>query len=541
MYRRHPLKALVVFCALLSIAILVSTPGLSNAADGWIPVAEGVDYKEIRLPDPNRVFIARMDRSNPRVTIDSMLAKGELGAGSQVINKMAQVYDQALNNWGDASWGSRNHVAVAINGSYVDKYGFPQSGQIQSSWYIKRFDDISGGSGFAWTKDRDAFVGGCVQNKTDKQYIQNLATKVQLQIAGVNVVRDIDGLFLYTPQWGANTGTLNVGVEVLVEVSRPTMVYPGPRLSIQGVVRAIRDMQGSSPIPFDSIVLSARGTARNQLLALVKVGDQIGINQEITNLESNCQTEQEGDIGWTTAYASVSGDFVFLKNGQINGYDNNAGATKRAPRTAIAFNNAYIYFMVVDGRQPGVSLGMTISELGHFALETLEATEAIAVDGGGSSTMVVNGRVMNNPSDPCYRLYAPVVGVNAGQTRLPTPPPDPLAPATSSSACQRPVVNGMAMIVVEPMIQSITFKAGDEVLATQPTSLRLGPGTNYAEIAAVPSGTTGTILAHSNHLEGVLAKGTYWWKVSIGGKEGWIAEDSISRPIRFLTPKDPSN
>jgi hypothetical protein len=37
----------------------------------------------------------------------------------------------------------------------------------------------------------------------------------------------------------------------------------------------------------------------------------------------------------------------------------------------------------------------------------------------------------------------------------------------------------------------------------------------------------GTILDHLNDLEGVLAKGVYWWKVSIAGYEGWIPESSI--------------
>ena len=52
----------------------------------------------------------------------------------------------------------------------------------------------------------------------------------------------------------------------------------------------------------------------------------------------------------------------------------------------------------VDGRQPGVSAGMSLPELADLLLE-FGGSEAINLDGGGSTTMVVNGKLVNNPSD----------------------------------------------------------------------------------------------------------------------------------------------
>ena len=58
------------------------------------------------------------------------------------------------------------------------------------------------------------------------------------------------------------------------------------------------------------------------------------------------------------------------------------------------------YFLVVDGRQPGRSEGATEQELGQ-AMKAMGATDAISLDGGGSSILVVeqNGgaRVVNRP------------------------------------------------------------------------------------------------------------------------------------------------
>ena len=52
----------------------------------------------------------------------------------------------------------------------------------------------------------------------------------------------------------------------------------------------------------------------------------------------------------------------------------------------------------MDGRQPAKSVGMTIAELAALMLE-FGCVEAINLDGGGSTTMVVEGKVVNTPSD----------------------------------------------------------------------------------------------------------------------------------------------
>lgn len=54
--------------------------------------------------------------------------------------------------------------------------------------------------------------------------------------------------------------------------------------------------------------------------------------------------------------------------------------------------------VVVDGRQPEHSDGMSLPEL-TAVLESLGATEAVNLDGGGSSIMVVKGVPVSRPSD----------------------------------------------------------------------------------------------------------------------------------------------
>lgn len=72
----------------------------------------------------------------------------------------------------------------------------------------------------------------------------------------------------------------------------------------------------------------------------------------------------------------------------------------RHPRTVVGHSPAAgrLWIVVVDGRQGSYSAGMTLPEITGF-LEALGATEALNLDGGGSSVMVLGDRAVSRPSD----------------------------------------------------------------------------------------------------------------------------------------------
>lgn len=74
-------------------------------------------------------------------------------------------------------------------------------------------------------------------------------------------------------------------------------------------------------------------------------------------------------------------------------------AESRHPRTAIGFSrdSSTLFLLTVDGRSEN-SGGMTLIELATVMRE-LGAWQAMNFDGGGSTTMVVAGKVVNQPSD----------------------------------------------------------------------------------------------------------------------------------------------
>ena len=107
---------------------------------------------------------------------------------------------------------------------------------------------------------------------------------------------------------------------------------------------------------------------------------------------------------WTRALDAVSGAGLLVLDGRelsdwteeglSTGFD-----TDRHPRTLIGVDDQNsIWLVTIDGRQPALSLGMSFAELKALA-RRLGLRSALNLDGGGSTTMVVRGFIVNHPSD----------------------------------------------------------------------------------------------------------------------------------------------
>ncbi|QJE95354.1 phosphodiester glycosidase family protein [Luteolibacter luteus] len=89
------------------------------------------------------------------------------------------------------------------------------------------------------------------------------------------------------------------------------------------------------------------------------------------------------------------------------------------PRTALGVSREglYVYLLVVDGRQQGFSEGMTLVELAEW-MKQLGCWDAMNLDGGGSSTMVIKGgdgapKILNSPSGGSQRSVGNHLGIHA--------------------------------------------------------------------------------------------------------------------------------
>ncbi|MFA6076089.1 MAG: phosphodiester glycosidase family protein [Negativicutes bacterium] len=157
-----------------------------------------------------------------------------------------------------------------------------------------------------------------------------------------------------------------------------------------GKISAINS--GPTEIPFNGYVLSVYGLAKKQFSA-VKIGDKIAINQS--------SSEQFGDyrdiIGagpiLVRRGVAVSSIYKLIERFPADIADS------CAPRTAVGLTkNGHIIMVVADGRQKNFSNGFYIDELAGYML-ALGCYQALNLDGGGSSTMVIKNKVVNSPSD----------------------------------------------------------------------------------------------------------------------------------------------
>jgi len=112
------------------------------------------------------------------------------------------------------------------------------------------------------------------------------------------------------------------------------------------------------------------------------------------------------------ATMAIGGGPVLVRNGRRQKLNRPATESyefssmrERHPRTAVGWDGNYFFLVEVDGRQKGLSLGMTLEELSAYLLK-LGCEEAINLDGGGSATLWCDGTVRNSPCDGQERVIA---------------------------------------------------------------------------------------------------------------------------------------
>ena len=199
-----------------------------------------------------------------------------------------------------------------------------------------------------------------------------LPDKTKIPIDGVNRGRGESELILYNTYYAYWTLTVGGGREFLVR---------------DGRIVDIRN--DNSVISEGTVVLSASGR-QAWLMADLKIGDPLKIVQTL------------GPV-WDKVTQAVGAGPCLVKNGEI--YMTTLGeefgsdvAGGRAPRTALGITkDGKALLVVVDGRSRS-SVGYTLLELARFMLEQ-GAVEAMNLDGGGSSQMIIGSQIVNTPSD----------------------------------------------------------------------------------------------------------------------------------------------
>jgi len=393
---------------LLPIAFLAALFATSARATGPVPVGPGTVHSRVYQPDgPWAIHVLTVDLADQYLGVGALLGGGAtLGRGT--VSAM-------LNH--DAGNENRKPIA-AVNADFFARAGknyttLPLGFHVQDGELVT-LPDLSR-SVFYLTKDGKAGI----ERFRPNTWISG-PDQLLYPLAAMNRPPETAEVSLFTPRFGQVSRAEPVTSQLtLSDLSGPFL--PNREVTAKVVSRAVAD---SVPIPPNGAVLAANGVAAYALRNL-KEGDQITLR---LGLQPNL-----GEIA-----QAVGGGPRLVREGAVSIEHrlerfSDSFAARRHPRTGLGLNGNQLLLVTVDGRQPGYSAGMTLREFANLFVD-LGCREAMNLDGGGSTTMVIRGQVVNSPSDGVERRVANALALFS------------LAPALPPGAPPRPPVR----IILQP-------------------------------------------------------------------------------------------
>ena len=284
----------------------------------------------------------------------------------------------------------------------------------------------------------------------------------------LNKAPGTNGISLFTPDWGSATPRVEGSFAVVLGSFPPAtpntdLVVPVTASSVGGSIR----------IEPGTAVLVARGNAAATLEAEAQPGT-------VVTLRLTLQPD------WSVVSDAIGGGPILVRDGVPVYRSNEAFTTSqlapRGPRTAIGQRaDGGIVLVTTDGRQPGLSVGMTNFELAQ-TLVRFGAVRGMGLDGGGSSTLAFDGTVLNSPSDGRERAVSTALMLEYYGVYAP-PPSEPVVSPNGDGVAE---TEKLSYKVVRPSNVMATLTAPDGTIAWQDASAH-EPGTYDVPFPPAPA------------------------------------------------------
>lgn len=344
-----------------------------------IQILPGITYERVVVHDPAQQFyIVRIDPKKAHMMIT--LAEGKC-VGSKKTSEIAK----------------SNLAAVAINGSYFDFMAASRTAKL----YIKVLDALGYSNyktvpvyalkiGDEWFSLSSIFTGIVGWDKDGKVTLFDVGkSAIRLKIGDKEYpvkafnkphVHD-HGPTLYSSVYSDRTPkSIRRNIEVIIDEGR--------------VCDVLLKSHGNTPIPQNGFVYAYPKNIdmRDFIHA---AGDPVSVDIKYESRD-NPYSEQE----WVGMDYILAGTPLLIKDGIIIealSQRNSSFYTKPHPRTAIGIlADGTLVLLVVAGSQTA-AIGLTIMELAEY-MQQLGCVHALNLDGGGSSSMVINGAMVNPPA-----------------------------------------------------------------------------------------------------------------------------------------------
>ena len=390
-WRRWSLAVLLVVAMVAALAPISA----AQKKGGWTrrrTLASGVVFTKIKDPKgPWRIFVLSIS-PDESATIDTVLAGDQL-AGFERTSSMAR----------------RSGAIAAFNGDYASAVGrpihtFARDGfldQSETSWGRNFSTDVA---------KTTTFIGHPELTATLRDPFSGFVSSIERVNHGDP---KFDEVAMYTPAGRELELPPKFACSArLFPVERPRLRTDTDGVESLHTVDAVRCKQGRL------------GRQGGVVVATPQFGDR---TVEISQLVPGQQVALSWSLGWPGVFDTIGGNPVIVDNGRIVWKDVNGSTPFHGlnPRTGVGVTaDGRVLLIAVDGRQPGYSKGMTLRRFARLFLD-YGAVEALNLDGGGSTTVVVDGEVKNRPSDGRERSVSSALvvlpGPDPGEQTAPQP------------------------------------------------------------------------------------------------------------------------
>ncbi|MGB7202601.1 MAG: phosphodiester glycosidase family protein [Pyrinomonadaceae bacterium] len=368
----RPTRLIFTLCVLCASVVNIF-------AQEWKAVADGVEYARVAREfsgKPVNINLLRLDLKKVRLDVHHAM-------------------DMAIGTEKTSSIATRHSAFAAINAGFFRLDNSIWAGDAAGVLMIdhKLLSES--------TNNRVALAIANEKDKTEAKFghlhsisVVGFGVDTEFWFAGVNRERKIDEIILYTPDFNRTTLTDDSGTELILRDCANNGMQK------RCFKAEISNGKGNSVIPTGGYVISIGKNAlekSNNILYHVKERVDLRVVIGIGPLPApkNSFFPEAEDI--------VAGVPQLIKNGKIDITWEQEKASKsfvetRHPRTAVAkLKDGKFLMITVDGRTEQ-SAGLDLYDLAKYMLE-LGAMDAMNLDGGGSTTMFLDGKVVNRPSD----------------------------------------------------------------------------------------------------------------------------------------------
>lgn len=342
-------------------------------------IENGILYKKIiNTNDTLSIDILKIDLSTNDYELRTVKANDLLNSKETTSQMVKSLTDSGLN------------IVAAINADFFEADGEIINNMISEGKYVKavKFTDSPFNpfvnTQFAITKDKKLLMEQFVFSG---QLI--LPDGISEPINRINSKADSNSITLYNSFQGEYTPTAKVNWFVS-EISLQSI-----RKNYDTLFCIVSDsfQHGGNKKIYSDFILSANNKYAHYIEREIKTGDTLRI---ILQMNPNSLNINSLIGGWKRLVKN--GNNLISINDSLEGslprFTNN-----RHPRTGIGFSkdSSTVYFITVDGRQ-ATSRGMTLLEFADLMIAE-EIYQGLNLDGGGSTTMVINNKIVNSPSD----------------------------------------------------------------------------------------------------------------------------------------------